>query len=144
MGRPKCETNGSEPWEDGPDTIAGGSFGVAVAELVADESWLRMERQEKMRNRHDRAGSDSWVTTSNQDPERKQELEDSWARSDSEACSRVEKVGCESVREGENERGKGSNLKKVHRVIRGIRSEAQSGKGWLLILDSRDRGRKRL
>ena len=120
MGRSKCETNGSDPWKDGPDTIAGGSFDVVVAELVADERWLRMERQEKIRNRQDQAASTAWRTTSHQDPERKQELEDSWARSDSEACSRVEKVGCESVREGEHARGKGSNLKNVHRVIRGI------------------------
>ena len=40
-----------------------------------------------MWNRQDQEDSESWRTTSNQDRERLQELDDSWTRIDSEACS---------------------------------------------------------
>ena len=83
------ENRGREPWQDKPDTMAGGSFDRAVAELVDAKLEDEVEKKEQIKGKR----WQNWVNRQEQeeseqlsigDGEREQALEDSSSRSDSD------------------------------------------------------------
>ena len=80
--------------EDGPDTRAGGSFDVPTRE---DSFEQRRSRRQELVKRSRPGTSDSWRTTSNQDRQRKPELDKGLARRDSAASPKKKSDECKLV-----------------------------------------------